>query len=277
MLVERRVTLPVVGIITQDGCLLDADEALKEATREGNVDGYPLTILAQMLSGYTNKNPSASQIAGGAWRRTVLENLLDFYVYPDYCVAQLRGTLFHAGLASVKLPWNTSVLSEKRYTFPLRTRKGATISGQIDVYYPQYHRLEDYKTCSEVPAVIKGEHLLQLAVYFWLLRWAGQTVESAVIDYISWNDMRQVALAEMPNNTVAPAVQHPFFQDEAAFTDEIDEGYGVLETGFKKCLVPSMRHCNRLWCRRCSVKWACDRIAVKGEVIVPGNYTQKGG
>lgn len=267
--------MPVVGIITKEGELLDKDAALKRATTFGNVDGFSLAALAQILSGYANKNPSASQIAGKAWRRTVLEALVDYYVYPEDCMAQLRGTLIHAGFQAVKLPWSVNVVAEKRYSFPLRTQQNAVISGQVDAYYPQHRRLEDYKTCQSIPKLIKPEHLLQLAVYFWLLRWAGQLVESAVINYVSWDEMAQVSDAEMPDGTVSAAVNHPYFTNEEKFTEEIGLGYSVIRRGLVDREVPSMQYCVRQWCRRCSVKWLCDCLPTESSRLPEEHLLQE--
>ena len=263
------------GIVREDGTLQDTASVLGEAAVFGHVDGYPLPILAQMLNVRPPIGPSASQIASITWRRIVLERILDYYAHPRALTAMLRGTLIHKGLQGTAFPSHVKVVTERRLRSTLLHRKDITISGQIDVYYPAHHRLEDYKTCGTIPSVISDEHLVQLAVYYWLLCWAGYTVDSVAIDYIAWDDMRQVSHAVMPDKSIQKAVAHPYFQDVEAFEKLIIEGWEVLNSGFIDYVVPGMDSCNNNWCRYCPLKWACDRIAVEGAVITPADFVQE--
>ena len=263
------------GIVRKNGSLQDTASVLAEAAVFGHVDGYPLPILAQMLKVRPPIGPSASQIASITWRRVVLERLLDYYAPPRTLTAMLRGTLIHKGLEGTVFPKQVKVLTEHRLHSALPHHKEVSISGQIDVYYPAHHRLEDYKTCGTIPSLIPEEHLAQLAVYYWLLRWAGYTVDSVAIDYVSWDDMQQVVLAQLPDKTVQKAIAHPFFQNEELFENLILDGWRVLDNGFTNCEVPGMDNCNNNWCRYCPLKWACDGVAVVGETIDPADFVQE--
>ena len=263
----------LTGLIRSDGTLQNKEEAIAEAQLFGQVDGYSLPIITRMFAVHTAKSPSASQIAGGAYRRTVLERIISFYAKPRSLMAMLRGTLIHAGLQNTKLE-GTKVITEKRYTY---TIPGTSIklSGQVDVYYPEHRRLEDYKTCQNIPQIIKEEHAFQLAVYYWLLQWNGLPVDKAVIDYVSWDDTQQISIAEMPDGSLNDVVMHPFFKDEDYFVDAITEAWHILNDGFKEYYVPSMSFCNRAYCRYCPVKWACDKIDYRGETIKPTEFVQE--
>ena len=265
----------LIGLIRQDGALQLKEEAIAEAQLFGQVDGYSLPIITRMFAEHTAKSPSASQIAGQAYRRTVLEKIISFYAKPLSLMAMLRGTLIHAGLQSTNLQ-GIRVITEHRYTY---TIPGTTIklSGQVDVYYPEHRRLEDYKTCQNIPQIIKEEHVLQLAIYYWLLRWNGLPVDKAVIDYISWGDTQQLSLAEMPDGSVNDVVMHPYFKDESYFVETITKAWHILNDGFEEYYVPGMNFCNRSYCRYCTLKWACDRIDYTGEIIEPSEFVQERG
>lgn len=265
----------LVGLIRADGKLQTKQEVLAEATLFGQVDLYPLPVIARMFSEHGATGPSASQISGMALRRTVLERLIDFYAQPKSLIAMLRGTLLHAGMQHTQLPSGVQVITEKR----LEARVPGTdahISGQIDVYYPEYQRLEDYKTCQNVPSVIKEEHVFQLGIYYWLLVWNGYPVSRAVIDYISWDDIVQMSLAELPDDTIGNVITHPLLTKEDVFIDKLMVGWNILQEGFNEHWVPSMQYCKRQYCRYCPVKWACDQIDFGGEVINPEEFVQEG-
>ena len=264
------------GIITVDGVFIPSQDALAYAAKDGHVGGIPLAALVKMLDVWDVQHPSASQIAGGAWRRTVLEHILDYYAPPQSLVAMLRGSLIHKGLESLPFPKGLKVIQEKRLKCLMPGHKDIVLSGQIDLYFPTEHRLEDFKTAQKIPAVLKHEHTLQLAIYCWLLRWAGYTVDWVAIDYFSWDEMRQVdqVLTE-PRGNPKPAIEHPLFVNQEYFEGVVEEGYTTLDLGFQHNVVPAMSDCNLDWCRNCPVKYACDIIDVGGEQINPEEYRQE--
>ena len=184
------------GIVRVDGTLQPTIDALAEAAEQGHVDGFPFTIIAKMLKAYHSTGPTASTIASTTWRRSVLEHIVDYYAKPEALWPMLRGSLVHSGLEG-DVSTAQRLIKEKRLTARMPDYPNITLSGQIDVYFPEYGRLEDYKTCMTIPSYIKDEHAFQLAMYYWLLRWAGYDVREAVINYISWSDMKQVAVVEV--------------------------------------------------------------------------------
>jgi hypothetical protein len=263
----------LVGLIRGDKSLQGKEEALAEAAIMGNIDNYPLPIISRMFTEYTNKSPSASQIAGGAYRRSVLERIIPFYARPRQLMAMLRGTLIHAGLQGTVIK-GTKVVTEVRVNAEV-PGTDFVVSGQVDVYYPEHRRLEDYKTCQNIPSVMKEEHVFQLAVYCWLLRWNGYQVDRAVIDYLSWDDVVQIGLAEMADGTINDVMIHPYFKDEETFIRAVSYAWSVLNAGYEYDNVPSMQDCKTTFCRYCPVKWACDRIDPYGEFIKPEEFVQE--
>lgn len=266
--------MPLKGIIRTDGTLMPTVEVLEEAAFYGHVDGYPLAVLAKLLEVWKSRGPSASSIASSTWRRMVLERIVDYYAPPRSRMALLRGSLIHNGLERIKLP-RMEVMKERQLRSPLPSRKDIVLSGKIDVYFPKQHRLEDYKTCARVPDLIKPDHIFQLAVYSWLLKWANYDVQHVAIDYIAWDDMRQCTEVEDDDGEVILADDHPLVTDEACFECAAIEGWEILNDGFTNCVVPSMQDCVRAYCRYCPLKWACDRIAVRGEQIDPEDFDQE--
>jgi len=262
-------------MIRHDGTLLSTAEALREAALHGHVDGYPLPILVMALKDWKPTTPSASVIASVSWRRSVLQALLDYYVRIPDRYALVRGSLVHSGFEAFRAPEGLRLIREKRMRVQLPKYEDHILSGQVDLYYPDHRRLEDYKTCSVIPDTIKPDHLTQLAVYFWLLVWSGFGVDSVAIDYIGWDDCRQVSQAEFDDGSIGEAIGHPLFQSEHDFVQYILDGWEILAAGFSECDVPSTRDCDTRYCRSCSLKWACDRISPKGKIIVPSEFRQQ--
>ncbi len=263
----------LAGLLGPDGQLVDKEEVISVAMAAGEFDGYPPSVVIQMLDVRDIKRPTASQLASQTWRRMVLERLVKYYAWGSSLIPLVRGTLVHSGLEAVTFPPSGNVIKELRIT---KTVPGTDIvlSGQVDVYYPNRAGLEDYKTCQNIPDLIREAHLLQLLIYSWLLRWDGYDVIWAVIDYISWNSMRQVWLTELPNGRQGPVCHHPWFEDENAFIEEVRYRYEVLLAGFQDGIVPSMEHCNTSWCWNCPVKWACDQVAPSGGTLRMGELDQ---
>lgn len=273
--------MPIVGMICQDGTLLKTEDALKEAIKNGHVDGYELSIVTTMLApGNHSDRPSASVIAGGAWRRSVLEHVLDYYVVPDDQTAMLRGTIMHSGFERLKYPRGVRIEKERRLVAHLPgADKDKTISGQLDVFYVDSGRLVDHKTTKSPPSIIREEHVYQLAVYVWLARWSGYTVKDAGINYVGWSGIQYVDSVEWDKRIIR-AIDHPLLSDETVFVQWVSYGYNVLSAGYcaskrGRHLVPSMRDCNTMWCASCPLKWACDRIAAEGEEIDPSEFKQE--
>lgn len=273
--------MPIVGMIHSDGTFIKTADALKEAIEKGHVDGYELSILTTMLEpGNRSDRPTASTIAGGAWRRSILEHILNYFVTPADQAAMLRGTIMHSGFERLQYPSGVKLEKERRLVAQLPgAHKDRTISGQLDVFYIESGRLVDHKTTKSPPNVIRREHIYQLAVYVWLARWSGYTVKEAGINYVGWDDIRYVDVADFDGRQVK-AIDHPLLADEAVFVQWVSYGYNILSSGYQKSkrgqyLIPSMRDCNTTWCANCPVKWACDRISVDGEEIDPTEFTQE--
>lgn len=266
----------LIGLIRMDGSLMKTKDVLNEAYETGSVDGYPFMVLAKILDAWTSKNPSASAIATVTWRRSVLENILDYYAYPGDMIPLVRGSLIHNGLEAVKAPYGIKLIREKylKYNLP-GYDEIRTLSGKIDLYVPKMGRLVDYKTCMKVPALVKPAHVCQLAVYTWLLRWNNYPVKEAGIDYISWRDMAYIMEAKMPNEDTAPLIEHPLLESEKKFLQHVEEGWEILDEGYRNYIIPSMQYCNTSWCRGCRVKWACDYIRTRGEQIDPSEFNQE--
>jgi len=272
--------MPIVGMIRKNGDFLKTGDALKEAIEKGHVDNYELAILTTMLDPMPHSDkPTASAIAGGAWRRTVLEHILDYYVFPDDQVAMLRGTIMHSGFERLRYPPGVKLEREKRLLANLPgTLKDRVISGQLDVIYTDFGRLVDHKTTKSIPSIIRKEHIYQLAIYVWLARWSGLTVNDVGINYVGWNDIEYINVTEFEGEVVR-AIDHPLIKDEQVFVQWVSYGYNVLSTGYKKSkrgkhLIPSMQDCNTTWCANCPVKWACDRIPIEGGEIDPAEFKQ---
>jgi len=261
------------GIVRKDGTLQPSHDALQEAAIFGNIDGIPLAVLAQMLD-TREGNPSASTLASTTLRRVVLERLVDYYAPADNLLAMTRGSLIHRGLEGVPFPEGTRVMREVRLKMQLEKYKEVSLSGQIDAYYPEYRRLEDYKTAMRIPELLRYDHLVQLAVYYWLLKRNNYEVESVAINYIAWMEMAQVTLTEMLDGVIVPAILHPLFQDMEVFEDLIYERWVILKNGFDNNVVPPRIQCVSAYCRYCPLKWACDLIDAEGEVICPEDFEQ---
>lgn len=262
------------GVVRSDGALVEKEEALREAALTGHFEGWPLLVVAAALREYPHKGPSASSIASTSWRRWVLENLLDYYVPLESRYPLIRGTFVHSGFQAFKAPEGVTLIREKRMRIQVPKYEEIVLSGQVDLFYPDHNRLEDYKTCSHMPDYISDDHLVQLAVYAWLLRWHNFAVEKAAINYVGWHDCRHVFVAKMEDGSLGQAIGHRLMQDEQHFIEHIVEGWEVLYTGWKNHDVPPTMDCNLHYCQYCPVKWACDQIDVWGERINPGEFNQ---
>jgi len=263
------------GLIRRDGTLMSTSTALQEAALHGNVDGYPLPVLSMALRDFPRKHPSASQIASVTWRRSVLEALLDYYVRVSDRYALVRGSLIHNGFEAFQVPKGLQLVREKRLKVNIPKFPEKVLSGQVDLYYPQHSRLEDYKTCSKIPEVIKPDHVVQLAVYHWLLRWHQFPVDSVAINYIGWHDCMQVSRTELDDGTEGEAIGHSLFQNESRFIRHVVDAWDVLEAGYQGREVPSTKECDLRYCRYCPVKWACDCLDVWGGHINPEEFRQE--
>jgi len=266
--------MPIIGLIRENGILQKTDDVMDEVIQNGECDGYPITLLNRALSDWPKREPTASQIAGSSWRRTVLEALVDYYIRMDNQLPLLRGSLIHGGFETFPVPNGVKVVREKR----MRVRvpgQDVMLSGQIDLYIPGTCFLIDYKTASQVPNLIKADHINQLAIYLWLLRWTALPVAKAGIAYMTWDNCQIVTRADLGQGRVGEVIDHPLLLDDGVFIEFVMEGYRVLADGFSNCVVPSMRQCDLRWCRYCSVKWACDAIEANGERIRPEDYNQE--
>jgi len=234
-----------------------------------------LPVLALALQDRPITRPSASVIASSSWRRSVLEALLEYYVRIPDRYPLVRGTLFHSGFEALQAPAGVELIREKRMQVQIPKYEERILSGQIDLYYPQHRRLEDYKTCTQIPNLILPDHIVQLAVYYWLLTWHGFAVDSVAINYLSWHDCRQVSRTEFRGGSEGEAIGHVLFQNETYFIQYVVDGWDVLENGYARNEVPSTKECDLRYCRTCPVKWACDQVDVWGEVINPANFRQE--
>jgi len=253
---------------------VSTEDALAEALLHGHLDGYPYLLLVLALRDYPVKAPTASQVAGATWRRTVLQALIDYYVCVPNQYPLLRGSLVHSGFEAFRAPQGVRLIREKRMRIQIPKFEDKALSGQIDLYYPDHRRLEDYKSCNHIPNLITPDHLFQLAVYYWLLVWHRFPVDSVAINYIGWDDCRQVSRTLIGMDE-GEAIGHWLFQDEQRFIEKVVEGWDVLQAGFQDHDVPSTQECVLAYCRGCPVKWACDNVDEWGERINPDEFKQE--
>lgn len=251
----------IAGLQDPFGGLHDSMEILGVSDVVGHWNGYPHMMLAKILAPYkTNRyRPSASIIAGGSWRRSVLERLLSYYPKMEQVYPMLRGTLVHAGLEAFSAPG----VEKEVFLHADIPGEDKVLTGKADVYVPRYKRLIDWKTASRIPTHIKPAHLFQLAIYAWLLRWMDHPVEAVAINYVGWKQATYVNISKDGK----PACEHPLLRDDAYFIEQLMDGYNILEQGFRNERLPSMSECNIKWCSYCAVKWACDQMPVEGGFI----------
>jgi hypothetical protein len=262
--------MAIIGLQRKDGVLLTIEDAIATATLMGEVDGYPLPALVGILNNRDIRYPTASQMAGGYWRKTVLEHLVDYYVKPADMMRPLRGNMVHHLLEGLS---GEEVVTEQRLEY-LVPDSDIFLSGQIDAYYPKFGRLDDYKSVSQVSYAMRDYHLSQLAIYKWLAEWNGFPVREAAIVYITWDDMRRVKTAEYDKSFIQ-AIKHPLLADEKYFLEWIQLPWKILSDGFDRHLVPDKMYCKMNSCRYCSIKWACDQISDRGEFINPKEFVQE--
>lgn len=256
----------IKGIITEEEVPMTKNEALSTALAKGDIDGYPPDVIWTIMKSWKSDSPSASQL-GRAARQNILENILDYYVKVSSRLPLFRGSVVHKGLEHSTLPNTVPVMREVRLESNLPLYKDIELSGQIDVYYRDDKKLVDYKTCSRVPQFIKDYHLLQLAVYKWLLDWHGYEVSEVGITYLSWNYIRYTNEIKIVSGPI-PAIDSWLMQDSAQFQSKVAERYNLLYSGYHApYVIPPMSDCNRMWCKNCPVKWACDRIPVEGATL----------
>jgi hypothetical protein len=260
----------ILGLIDNRGITTPRTTVLTQAYQNGHFEGYPFLALSQLMDDSHPRGPTASQIAGGSWRQVVLTGLLDYYLNPGDVMPMLRGSVMHLGLEAI-MPKGANIMKERRLEGEFA---GRPISGQVDLYYPDYARLEDWKTCKTIPKVIKNSHLIQLAIYAWLLKLNGFPVESAAINYANWYEFASRGWTEIKGEAI-PVADHPIFKEEAEFEKVFAPGWDVISKGFQEHIIPSTQHCVLSYCTYCPVKWACDLIHVDGEQIRPEVFDQE--
>ncbi|KKN12710.1 hypothetical protein LCGC14_1013680 [marine sediment metagenome] len=265
----------IKGIIRPGGELMLKDAAIAEAIQMGNLDGYPLLIVTAALNDWKRTNPSASQIAGGSWRRSVLEATIAYYIKIGDRMPLLRGSLIHKGFEGFRSPPGVQLIREKTMRAHLPKFPEMKLSGTIDLYYPAAMRIEDYKTCSKMPKLVKPAHVWQLATYAWLLRWNGYAVKHGAINYQSWRDCLQLSRTLDESGSEISIAEAKLFCDEQFFVQETGKVWIILKAGYTDYDIPSMVECNTNWCRGCAVKWACDQIDRWGGVIDPADYSHE--
>lgn len=261
----------ILGLIDSNGNLVPKEQVLYIAGKDGHYEGYPLLVLSGVFNDTHPRGPTASQLASRSLRQTILEGILDYYVILDNRMPLIRGSIFHAGLETLKAV-GVETMIEKRLSAEFRNRP---VSGQIDLYFPEANRLEDWKTARSIPALVSSSHILQLAVYAWLLRYNAYKVDEAAINYCSWYSFNTRSEAKMPNGEIGKVIEHPYLACEQTFEEVIEEPWDILSDGFQNNYVPSTSYCFLQYCSRCPVKWACDVIDVQGQQIDPAHYTQK--
>lgn len=263
----------IIGIITEDGKVMGQQEALSTALANGEVDGYPPDVLWSIMKSWKSDKPSASQL-GRAARQNILENILDYYIRVHNRMPLFRGSVVHKGLEHASLPGSVPVIREKRLKSTLPLYKDIELSGQIDLYYINSKKLVDYKTCTKMPSSIRDYHILQLAVYKWLLTWSGYDVEEVGITYISWNQIKYLSTIVLARGSI-PAIDSWMMQDEEAFQNKIKERYTLLYEGYHApYVIPPMSKCNRAWCKNCPVKWACDSLPAEGITLTQEEFDE---
>jgi len=254
---------------------MSKEEALKGAALVGNVDGFPLLILMKIFDERKNPYPSASTISSATWRQIVLTALIPHYVRPRGRMPLVRGSLIHGGFETFPGPQGIKLIRELRLRHAIPDFVNRNLTGSIDLYFPQFLRLEDWKSCSRLPELIRPNHLVQLAVYYWLLTWSKHKVERVCINYVTWNDCIQLREAKLETGETAEAIGHILFQSEKKFVNYMMMGWEILQAGFQDNSVPPMTQCNIDYCRYCPVKWACDGIHRWGEIINPDDFVQE--
>ena len=261
--------------VLRGGQYTPTEDALREAALYGHLDGWPLLVVAAALRDWPKKRPSASAIASVSWRQQVLTAILDYYVRIEERYPLIRGSLVHSGFESFQAPEGVKLIREKRMRIVVPKLEDIVLSGQIDLYYPEHRRIEDYKTCSSVPEYIKPNHMVQLAVYAWLLRWSGFEVEDAAINYVAWHECKHTQHVKNIDGSVVAARTHALMTSEGTFLQHILDAWEVMLAGFQDNVVPSTQECDLRYCYRCPVKWACDQIDMRGETIIPDQFRQE--
>lgn len=265
--------MPVIGVIRKDGTLQKTKDVFKEAKEYGEVDGYGLGFLSVALKDYAPVSPSASVIAGGAYRQNVLQRLVDYYINIEDSMAMIRGTLIHSGYENVKYPRGIKTLSEKSYKVTLPFGDNWELSGKVDKYVVDSRTLIDYKTCTKVPDIMKDYHLKQLAIYTFLSRENDVPVDWVQIEYQAWNDAKVVTDCELPDGSIAPAIEHPLFTDRDYFLDWIIEPYTLIKEGYDNFIVPPKVF--NPFEKYSPVRWVSDRFPAAGGIIVPELWKQE--
>jgi hypothetical protein len=181
--------------------------------------------------------------------------------------------MIHNGVEYVHLPPRLEVVREERFEAKI-PGTDKIVSGKIDLYIPApICRLEDYKSCAKVPDAVKKDHLVQLAIYTYLLRWNGYQVNNAAINYI--HDYKVIQMDEfLLDGERVPIMEHPLMSSEAHFIKKLSRAYSVLYDGYHNGILPGVNFCNTRWCRGCDVAWACKQLPQETGEFAPEKLIQ---
>jgi len=142
-------------------------------------------VLADMLWNRPQTKLTLSEITSDFLRKTLFYHLLDYYTSPANGYYAIRGKWAHAAKRMVFLsPDFGQTVRERRLQL---LSVNSEVSGQVDIYYLNYHRLVDYKTVSRVPDLPRPEHIRQLNAYAELLRANSYEVDDARLTYLSYS------------------------------------------------------------------------------------------
>lgn len=234
--------MPIVGLTTRDGTRRTVERVLGEPF----VDGWERALLRLVLAERNVPEPSMSQIFGGAWRKTILEFHLPYYVTIDALWPRLRGTLFHLGYEQV----SEGSINETRFYGQVN---GIRVTGQIDRFYPIQGWLIDLKTTlRSYENLPLPEHFGQVTGYRWLLEENGFAVDRGSILYATMYRAWYVDVE---------------WWDDGDLLETLATGAAILQEGFANGRVPSTAFCNKSLCPYCPVANFC--LKDEGPLKVP--------
>lgn len=246
--------MPLVGIITDDGELVESEVVLDEARGEGVAYGYPLSFWLDALKERNIQGYSVTELVSETLRQGVIKRLFEYYDSPKSMWARLRGTWLHVGAAEAVLRnpdiSQNGVIVEKRI---ISTLDGVTVSGQVDMYHRQSGRLFDLKSTRRVPSEPYESHLHQLGAYRWLITTAPPgdlKVNDIYVVYMTWDDIQIKQIDSGVRET----------WDDGSIIEVLRIGLDVLQEGDELSVVPPKLFCNKKLCPWCPVAGICESL-----------------
>lgn len=210
-------------------------EALSEALEKGTCCGLPPEVLLLAFDRHARRHPGAWDVATGALRRVVLEEIVPYYVNPRQLYPLVRGSLIHLGTEGIWYPEGTRVFREYKTTnFPIACR--------IDLYFPDSGLLVERKTTGGKLEDLPPAHVVQANIYALALEAEGLPVSRILLYYYGW---WQIQVREAPRLPT----------DELHYM--IEQSIAVLNRAFGERRVPPREWCNKDSCRYCAVRQLC--------------------